>query len=297
MKNLFILLFLLYSSISYAQKTVQVVWPFAAGSSQANMVRSVIDSANAQQSKYKFIFTHKPGAGGAVAAQYVADLKELAVLAHTSSFYIRPQLYKESHNVDDFNMVTLICAEQPLAIFSKKINRLSDLQGKEIKIGIIPGSITSLVTRSIKRENLDIKVIEIPYKGTPEATTDMLGGHIEGSVDFIGTSVTSRFGNDIKILGITGKRSINSYPTFESLRVKGLENVTNDYFFFVSKSIDVAERQELNSILTNAYTEKTKFFCEDDFGQLVKTPFNQVDVINQFHKQRWEKLTSGVVKE
>lgn len=297
MKVVIILISLLFSSLAYAQKTVQVFWPFAAGSSQANMVRTIIDSANAQQDKYKFVFAHKPGAGGAVAAQAVADSKELALLAHTSSFYIRPLLYKESHNVDDFNMVTLYCTAQPLAIFSKKINKLSDAQGREIKLGIIPGSITSLVPKAIKRENPDIKIIEVPYKGTPEATTDMLGGHIDGSVDFIGTSVTARFGNDIKVLGLTGKRSLSGYPTFQSLQVKGLENVSNDYFFFVNKSVDTATRNELNKMITNAYTEKTKFFCEDDFGQLVTTPFNQVDNVNLSHRQRWEKLTAGSVKE
>lgn len=296
MKNLFILLFLLYSSISYAQKTVQVVWPFAAGSSQANMVRSVIDSANAQQSKYKFIFTHKPGAGGAVAAQYVADLKELAVLAHTSSFYIRPQLYKESHNIEDFSMVSILCSAQPLAIFSKKLNKL-DTQSGEIKLGIIPGSITSLVSMAIKKENPDIKIIEVSYKGTPEATTDMLGGHIDGSVDFIGTTVTSRFGKDVNVLGITGKRSISGYQTFQSIKIKGLENVTNDYFFFTNKFIEYSLKQELNKILTSSYNEKTRSLCEDDFGQLGSTPFNQLDEINQTNKQQWAKLTAGLVKE
>jgi tripartite-type tricarboxylate transporter receptor subunit TctC len=297
MKKILILLAMMLTSMVYAQKTVHVVWPFAIGSPQANMVRTIIDSANSQQDKYQFLLLHKPGAGGAIAANTVSESKDLMLLASTSSFYIRPLLYKDSHDVDNFNMVTLICSAQPLAIFSKKINRLADTQGREVTLGVIPGSITTLVTRTIKRENSDIRVIEVPYKGTPEATTDMLGRHIDGSIDFIGTSSTSRFGTDIKVLGITGKRNIAGYPTFQSLKVNGLENVTNDYFYFVNKSVDVATRQELNSILTNSYTEKTKFFCEDDFGQLVKTPFSQVDSINQSNKQRWEKLTSGFAKE
>ena len=297
MKKILILLAMMLTSMVYAQKTVHVVWPFAIGSPQANMVRTIIDSANSQQDKYQFVFLHKPGAGGAVAAYTVAESKDLSLLASTSSFYIRPLLYKDSHNVDDFNMITLVCSAQPLSIFSKKINRLSDVQGREVALGVIPGSITTLVTRTIKRENADIKVLEVPYKGTPEATTDMLGGHIDGSVDFIGTSVTSRFGTDIKVLGITGKRQINGYPTFQSLKIYGLENVTNDYFYFVNKSVDVATRQELNRILTNSYTEKTKSLCEDDFGQLVKTPYTQVDEIHKSNKARWEKLTSGIIRE
>ena len=297
MKKILASLLLLIVSAAHAQKTVQVVWPFAAGSSQANMVRSMIDSANSQQNTYQFIFLHKPGAGGTLAAKLVSESKNLSLLASTSSFYIRPLIYKDSHNVDDFNLVTLFCTRQPLAIFSKKINKFSDVSDREISLGIIPGSITTLVTRTIIRENKNVKILEVPFKGTPEATNDMLGGHIDGSVDFIGTTAISRFGNDITVLGITGNRSINGYPTFQSLKINGLENVTNDYFFIVNKSVDTTTRQELNRILNNSYNEKTRFFCEDDFGQLVRTPFNEVDIIHQENKRRWEKLTAGIVKE
>lgn len=282
---------------AHAQKTVPVVWGFSAASGQANMVRSIIDSANAQQNKYQFVFTHKPGAGGSLAARTVLESNDLVVLASSSSFYIRPLLYKDSHNVDDFNLVTLYCVGQPLSIFSKKIDRLSVVKNKEISIGILPGSITTLVTSAIKRENPDIKILEVPYKGTPEATSDMLGGHIDGSVDFIGTSVFARFGNDIKVLGITGTRSINGHPTFQSLGVKGLENVTADWTISVNKSVDLVTRQELNRIFNNAVNDRTKHFCEDDFGQISKPAFNQIDSINQANKQRWEKLTAGLARE
>jgi len=297
MKLILLIFTAFFSTLVHAQKVVPVVWPFAIGSSQANMFRSIIETANTQQTKYQFILMHKPGAGGAVAAKTVAESKDLSVLASTSSFYIRPLLYKDSHNIDDFNMVSLVCSNQPLAIFSKKINKLSDVQGREITLGIISGSITTLVTKAIKRENPSIKVSEVPYKGTPEATSDMLGGHIDGSVDFIGTSVTSRFGNDIKVLGMTGTRSINNYPTFKSVNVNGLENITNDYFYFVNKSVDATTREELHKILTNAYNEKTKFLCEDDFGQIGKLGFNQIDALNQSNKTRWGDLTKGIVKE
>jgi tripartite-type tricarboxylate transporter receptor subunit TctC len=297
MKKLFAILSIFLSSAVYAQKTVPIYWPFAAGSSQANMIRSIIDSANSQQNKYQFVFQHRPGAGGAVAANAAIESKELSILASTSSFFIRPLLYKESHNVEDFAMLSLICSSQPLAIFSKKINSLSEIQDREVSIGIIPGSITTLATRSLKRENPNLKILEVPYKGTPEATSDMLGGHIDGSVDFIGTSVTTRFGNDVKVLGITGTRNIGGYNTFQSQKIRGLENVNNDYYFFVSKTIDLIIRQELHKILNNAISDKTKAFCEDDYGQLVKIPYSELDSINQQHKAKWNKITEGILKQ
>lgn len=298
MKKIFtIAAMLCISASAFAQKVVPIIWPFSPASSQSNMVRATIDSANAQQNKYQFIFQNKPGAGGVIAANATKESRELAILATSTSFYIRPLLYKDGHNVDDFNIVAPLCNAQPLAIFSKKIDKLANNQNKELSIGIVPGSITSLMLRTIKRENPELKLLEVPYKGTPEASGDMLGGHIDGSVDFIGTTVISRLGKDIKVLGITGARDINQYPSFQSLRVKGLEKLTVDFFFVVSKTVDNTTRKELYQILTDAATEKSKSICEDDFGKLVKTPYSQLDSVHQTNKVVWENLTVGIIKE
>lgn len=298
MKKMFtILAMMFFASSAFAQKVVPVIWPFSPASSQANMIRATLDTANSQQNKYQFIFQNKPGAGGVVAARTAKESRDLAVLATTSSFYIRPLLYKDGHNVDDFTMVAPLCNAQPLAIYSKKLNSLSDIHNRDLSIGVVPGSITTLLLRAMKRENPEMRLLEVPYKGTPEASNDMLGGHIDGAVDFIGTTVTSKFGNDVKVLGMTGTRSINGYSSFQSLKVKGLEKMTVDYFFFVNKSVDSTTRQELYKILTDALTEKTKSICEDDFGHIVKTPYNQLDAVHQSNKILWEKQTAGIPKE
>ncbi len=298
MKKIFALLAtLLITSSVFAQKVVPIIWPFSPASPQSNMIRTAIESANAQQNKYQFVFQSRPGAGGVVAANAAKESKELVILATSSSFYIRPLLYKDSHNVDDFTMVAPLCNAQPLAIYSKKISSLTDIQNRHASIGVVPGSITTLLVRTLKRENPEIKIIEVPYKGTPESSADMLGGHIDGNVDFIGNTVAAKFGTDIKVLGMTGVRSLNGYPTFKSLKIKGLENLTVDYFFFVNKTVDNATRQELYKILTDALTEKPKSFCEDDFGHIVKTPYNQLESVHQHNKALWEKLTAGIPKE
>lgn len=296
LKNLISMLSLLiFSGLVFANQTVQVLWPFSVSSSQANMLRTIIDEANIQQSKYKFVFVSRPGAGGSVAANAVVDSRQLTILASTSSFYIRPMLYKDSHQIDDFTPVSTFCSSQPLAVYSKKVNKIS--QGNNFTVGVIPGSITALVTRAINRENTNMKIIEVPYKGTPEATTDMLGGHIDASVDFIGVSILSRFNKDVNVLGITGKRSINGYPTFQMLGINGLENVTNDYYFFVNKSVESQVRIELNRILNNAISDRTKSICEEDYGQIVKMEINAAELMHEANKKKWISATRGIDKE
>ena len=293
-KYLFLLMALISTSV-FSSQVVNVVWPFAVGSSQANMVRSLIESANLQQEKYKFVFLSKPGAGGTVAARHALDSKELNVLISSSSFYIRPMLYKDSHEIEKFNLIGNVCLSQPLAIYSKKITNITS--ATDITLGVIPGSITTLVSRTIQRENKHLVIREIPYKGTPEATTDMLGGHVDGSVDFIGNSTLSRFDNTVSVLGITGKREINGYKPFHTKKIRGLEDVTNDYFIFADKTMPEELQQEFYNIFSKSISVKVKESCEDDFGYVRILPYNEYSKVHSMNAEKWTKITHGILKE
>ena len=298
MKKLLTILLLLIASKAFTEPvSVNIHCPFAVGSPQAMMVRGLIETANTQQTKYNFVFSHKPGAGGSIAALSVTH-NQLSVLASTSSFYIRPLLYKDSHNIIDYSMVAEMCTAQPLAIFSKKYKSVSEFP-KSVTVGIISGSITTLLTRSLSKSNPHLSIVEVPYKGTPEATTDMLGGHIDGSVDFIGKSTLARFDGTVNIVGITGTKNIGSYATFESMGVKGLTDVTNDYFLFVHQSVDEAIKKELNTIFRQAINKsaKVKEYCTEDFGTVSNTPYEKLTSINTENATKWSKLTAGINRE
>jgi len=124
-----------------------------------------------------------------------------------------------------------------------------------------------------------------------------LGGHIDGSVDTIGKSVTSRFGSDVAILGITGKKNQGKFSTFQSQGVKGLEDLVGDYLVFVNSSVDLGTRSELNTILGNALGDNVRDICEDDFGFVSKFSLAQAEQANRDNKARWINLTKGIDRE
>ena len=280
-----------------AQTIVPVYWPFSAASQSAAMVRNLVDSANGQQNKYQFVFTHKPGAGGTIAAQSVLAEKNLAVLVSSSSFYVRPLLFNESHEVDQFNMTNTLCMNQPLAIFSKTISSITDARGRQITSGINPGSITQLVNEAIRANNKDIRIIDVPYKGTPEATSDMLGGHIDGSVDYTGKSTFARFPAEVKVVGITGTKDYPRMPTFKSQKIKGLDNVVASFYIFVPANVSKSQQEELSQIFYTAYNDGVKDKCEEDYGVIQKTPFTQLEKLNQNTQQFWQLTTKNLTKQ
>jgi tripartite-type tricarboxylate transporter receptor subunit TctC len=282
------------TSVMANPQPVQVVWPFAAGSSQAMMIRGLLDSANQQQNKYQFTFVNKPGAGGAIAANYVADSPQLAVLASTSSFYTRPLLYTESHDPQQFRLVSVTCANGPVALFSRKYKSFDELKGRETTVGIIPGSITQLFTQLLAKSNPEFKFLEVPYKGTPEATTDMLARHIDANVELLGTASLARLTPDASVLGISGGKTVADLPY---TRIRGMDNLTNSYYMFVPNKVNSNIAKELSIIFNGASNVVVKDGCDNERGLIKLVPFEQTEKLHQSNFQQWKQITEGIPKQ
>ncbi len=293
MKKIIAMVTLLAAGAASAQqKIVNVVWPFAPASTQAVMIRTLIDSANVQQSKYSFVFQNKPGAGGSIAVNSVLQSDTLTVLASSSSFYSRPMLYNDSHNVERFALVGQICEQGPLGLFSRKYTSLDQLKNKEVTFGITPGSITQVVVDSIARSVPNFKVLQVPYKDTVASTTDMLGLHLDVAADMTSAGTLARMTPDTHLLAVTGSRSYNGVAPF-----KGLEGMTNSYLLFVPKEVDAATRRELNSIFTQAINQKLRDACKDEGGVVAPVAFDKLESVNDNYKQTWVNITRHLPKQ
>lgn len=291
-KFLFSLLAALAWSAS-AETVVKIVWPFSPAGADSAMLRQIIDNANTAQTKYKFVYDNKPGAGGSIAVNSVVNDRALTVLAISSSFYVRPNLYRESHDVTQLSMIGEFCSKMPLAVFSKKYSQVTDVTNKYLSLGLVSGSITQLVSKGIQN-NSNVKINEIAYKGTPEASGDMLGGHLDASVDFLGPMTLSRMTPDVKIIGITGDRNITGFVTFKSQNVQGLESITSTDYFFVPSTVDDAVKQELSSILATANQDNVKKICSDNYGATEKFSYDSAKKLHQDNIARWATVTKGI---
>ena len=267
MKKVLLALLLCISSASlWAQTLVPVVWVFALSSTQGLMVREIVNEANAIQSKYQFVFEHKAGAGGAVGVQYVNGLSQPAILAHTSSFFIRPYMSKEgSYDPEQYSMLNNYCSNQPIALISKNYKTLAELQKQtKASVGVLPGSITQLVIAEYKKQNPNTDLVEAGFKGTPEITTAVLGGHLDLSVDWLAGVVN----DDLNVLAITGTQSHGKAKTFKSQGINGMEPIANSYYLFVNKNVSAAVAKEFSDIMNRAVVAKNvQTYCTKDYGQ------------------------------
>lgn len=289
MKKILLLCSFIFCSIVNAAETVEVVWPFALGNNQANIIRSMIDSANKNQNKYQFLFISKQGAGGVIAANAVLSSQKLALFANSSSYYLTPLLTKPAYDVDQFNVLSRMCVDRPLVMFSKSLTKLGSA---EVTVSVTPATIQALVPKAVKQKVPSFNYLEVPFKSGPDGTMAMLSGVVDISVDWLGaTSSVVSLTNGVNIVGITGARNVNGLPL-----LPGTENLVGDVFLFVPKTIDQNTYKELYNIFQDALGENSETFCKNDFGKQVKTEWNSLDKIHSENKIRWQKLIGNTPK-
>jgi tripartite-type tricarboxylate transporter receptor subunit TctC len=243
--------FVLAAVSSMAQQTVSIVWPFGMGDTQAQYSRSLVEELNKAQKKYNFILENRPGAGATIGAKHVAATPN-SVLSASTAFFVRPNFYpEESHSVSDFRPLMTQCAA-PMVIVSKKYRSWNDVdRNKPLNIGISGlGATSHLMAMEIIKRYPNAQ--PVPYKGTREASLDVVAGNLDLSVAFLGEVEGFLDKGDLFALGISGRKVVRGVPTLESQGFAGVGEVVNMHSLQVPKSMPEAQYAELHSMVVQA---------------------------------------------
>jgi tripartite-type tricarboxylate transporter receptor subunit TctC len=250
-KTLLAITIFVSTSLAQAQQNVSIIWPFGMGDTQAQYSRSLVEELNKNQNKYTFILENKPGAGATIGARYVASTTN-TVLSASTAFFVRPNFYPvDSHQVGDFRPLMTQCAA-PMVIVSKKYRSWQEVdKSKPINIGISGlGATSHLMAMEIVKRFPNAQ--PVPYKGTREASLDVISGNIELSVAFLGEVEGFLDKGDLYALGISGRRVVRGVPTLESQGFAGVGEVVNMHSLQVPKSMSDTQYNELRDMVVEA---------------------------------------------
>ena len=294
MKKLLVAVALATSWAAHAQQTISIVWPFGMGDTQAQYSRSLVEELNKTQKKYTFILENKPGAGATIGAKHVLANPN-TVLSASTAFFVRPNFYPaESHNVADFRPLMTQCAA-PMLIVSKKFKSWKEIsRDQKINIGISGMGATShlMAMEIVKRYP---NAAPIPYKGTREASIDVIAGNLDLSVAFLGEVEGFLEKGELTALGISGKRSVQGIPTLESQGFAGVGEVVNMHSLQVPKTMPDAQYAELRSMVVGAARAET---VQKAYAVDYCEPSNLDSAATQrwFDNQTalWKRLSQGV---
>ena len=298
-KKLTLVAFTLLTSITALAneaKVISVIWPFNMGDPPAAYSRILIDEMNSAQTKYKFVYENKPGAGAAIAARHVAANPSYTVLSGSTSFFVRPNFYpNESHKIDQFVSLMPQCAS-PMILASKKYKSIAAInKDAKISIGISGlGATSHLLAMQVKTKFPD--AIIVPYKSTSEAVVDVIGGNLDIAVGFIAEVEGFMDKGDIFGIGITGKKTVRNIPTMDSMGFTLTGEMANTLHLVVSKDMPVELQKDLRELMSN--TAKSSKAVQEAYKAQYCEPMSltpaQTDSWFKRQIALWGKLTEGI---
>jgi tripartite-type tricarboxylate transporter receptor subunit TctC len=300
MKNLLLSITLSILSVTaLAKETVTIVYSWTPADTAANFHRTLAEEANRIQSRYKFVFDAKPGAGGSIAANYVATNPN-TILATASAFFIRPNFFpNESHDLGAFKQLMPQCSA-PGLISSTKYKSWKEVPtDRPLTIGVSGlGTTTHLIATQVAKRYPQMTVV--PFKSTSEALVSVLGGNTDFAVNFIGDSEQYSKPNSprrVYMLGITGDKTVAGVnPLTSQGFAKTLERMNVPAQLVVPKSTPDAKFKEWREILVQAGQSKPvqESFARDYCNSLNQMPDDQIQGYYHMQVVEWQRLSSGV---
>ena len=179
-------------SQAYPAKPVRLIVPFAPGSATDIAARLIAEELRAGMGQ-SFIVENKPGGSGQIAAEVAAKSQAdgYALLFTTNTTHsANPFLFKKLRYdpVKDFAPVARIMYIPVVLVVDPKlpINRLSDLiaqaKANPGKLSFGYGNSIGQVVGASLAHTAKLDVVTVPYKSTPQAMTDVMGGQVAYTV-------------------------------------------------------------------------------------------------------------------
>jgi len=149
---------------------------YSAGEQQVNTLKDILFP--------NLIVEKAPGAQGAIAWQKVLQNKNSIIVATTSAVHIA-QLEGDYLPEDPTKQTELLAVltRSKQAIFvgvNFPYDKIGDIKGKWSVGGLGEKGICSLLMKNLMKNYPKIDFNYIPYKLSPQISSDMLGGHIDG---------------------------------------------------------------------------------------------------------------------
>ena len=226
----------------FPNRTVRIVVAFPAGGPTDFVARLIADKLKAQLGQ-NVIVENKPGANGAVGAEYVARGEpdgHLVFLTTAGAVVVTPHLNKPNYDtLRDFAPVTLVMRPTTILVVRQEtpVNSARELAAlaKE-KPGTIPvastgsGSMPHLALE-LFQSAAGVKFLHVPYRGAAPALTDLLGGQVEALFADTPVLLPHVRGGKLKPIGAASADRNPLLPDVATLAEQGFPDTVADNWY------------------------------------------------------------------
>lgn len=228
------------SGQDYPNKPVRVLVPTPAGSTP-DMVARLVTPGLSTLFGQQFIVDNRSGAGGMLGTELAANATPdgYTLLVGTPGTLTIMRYVQKNVPYDtlrDFAPIGLISVGPYLLVVhpsvpAKSVNELIALakaQPGKLTYGSSGNGSTSHFAMELFKSMARVDIRHVPYKGGPQATTDLVGGHVNVSMLSIGRLMPHVKAQRLRVLAVTSaKRSsqLPEVPTVDESGVKGFEAI------------------------------------------------------------------------
>jgi tripartite-type tricarboxylate transporter receptor subunit TctC len=222
---------------SYPTKPIKIIIPFVPGG-PSDTVGRAIGSKMQEYLGQPAVVENKPGANGAIAAEFVAksDPDGYTILVGSIGvFSINAALFKDLryHPVRDFAPITLAVTTPNVLVTkldfpAKSVKELLDQMRKnpgKISFGSSGSGSSDHLTFELFSQMTSTSGIHVPYKGGAAVVTDLLGGQVDASFQNLGTVATQLKAGKIRALAVTAKSRAAQLPDVPTMAESGFPDL------------------------------------------------------------------------
>jgi tripartite-type tricarboxylate transporter receptor subunit TctC len=212
---------------SWPARNVTIVTSFAAGS-VTDLTARIIGAALQEALGRTFIVENKPGAGGMIAAQYVAhaDPDGYTLLLTTNSTHSAiSALYKTVpyDPIKDFTPIARVGSFPSVLVVnpSVKVNTIGELvayaKANPGKLSYGHGNSTGYVVGEAFKHEASLDIVRVAYRSVPAAVTDLISGHIPILILDISSAMPQINEKSMRPLAVFTKKRSSELPDIPTL--------------------------------------------------------------------------------
>jgi hypothetical protein len=244
---------------NFPNKAIKVVVGFAPGGGSDFVARVLAQDLSAVLGQ-QVVIDNKAGAGGALAARWVASAEPdglTLLLGSAANFVINPLLSKNlPYETSDFLPVApvarfsyalLVRKELPVRSVAELI-AFAKQNPDSLTIGSAGNGSNTHIVATAFMFTTGTQMRHIPYKGTAPALTDLMGGTIDVLFDSTPTVYSMINAGSLRALAVTGperEAMMGELPTISELGYKSF-NASNWFAIFAPKKTPVETINKLN---------------------------------------------------
>ncbi len=218
---------------AFPAKPIRFILPFPAGSGTDIGARIIAQSISTQTGQ-TVVVDNRAGGNGFIAAQAVAQAPAdgyTVFITTMTTQAVNQWLFKKLpyNPARDFAPVTLFAMSPMILIVRnapdapKTLAELTErLRKSPGKATFASGNSSSRLAAETYRAALGLDAVHVPYKGTPQAITDVIGGQIDFMFPDLSPAVPLVKSGQLRAIAVTGTKRVASVPELPTMGELGV---------------------------------------------------------------------------